>query len=88
MSCHKFRIYRFQPYSFNSNETPTTIQNNSNNLSYNSSDITLTSSNLYPSQVIQNIENSAYNKTDLVDNIISIPLWQPSQYLKSSNTHF
>ena len=71
MSCHKFRIYRFQPYSFNSNETPTTIQNNSNNLLYNSSDTI--SSNLYPLQVIQNIENSAYNETDLVDNIISIP---------------
>ena len=72
MSCHKFRIYRFQPYSFNSNETPTTIQNNSNNLSYNLSDTI--SSNLYPLQVIQNIENSAYNETDLVNNIISIPL--------------
>ena len=87
MSQHKFRIYRFQPYSHDPRqETSTAVQINFDNSSYDS-DTASVSTSSYSLQPIQNIENSIYNETSS-SNIVSFPPWRPSQRLRSLHTRF
>src|SRR6266498_4318006 len=94
MSCHNFRIYRFQPY--NSQETAPVAHIHTSDSQHTDNSRLISQTDLYNNNLSRDLiemspltsHNSQMIQNSTNSNAISFPPWRPSQRLRSLYTHF